>query len=92
MKYLKTYEQVNEPLKVGDYAILPIRINNKVSDYIIKILSIRKDKDEIIYEQDKIEPISKKFTKYVAYGRDIKFWSESKEELEIKIKSMKYNL
>lgn len=81
----KIFESINEPFKVGDYAIIPIRINNIVDLHIVKILKII-DYDEIKYKKDNDNTI------YITYTRNIKYWSESKEELEIKLSSKKYNL
>ena len=80
------FESVSEPFKVGDYAIIPIRINNKPDLYIVKIVDQYSKMGEFYYTREGSE---KRATSYYSH---IKYWSESKDELEVKLSEIKYNL
>ena len=79
------FESVSEPIKVGDYAIIPIRINNKPDLYIVKIVEIQKE--DFYYNRE-----GSKNKRYISLLSHIKYWSESKDELEVKLSEIKYNL
>jgi len=103
----KIFENINILPKVGDYVLIKIydrgdsRLQNFYSDNIGQIM-LTTGSDGIYYDV-KFENVPndiKKFFDDDGHSYDFKtfpigrfeYWSESKEELEIMIKSKKYNV
>jgi hypothetical protein len=101
MKYIKNFESVNdgEP-KVGDYVIVDRKTELDVYYFTSNTIGYY---EQIIYSNkmtyhirfDNVpEEIENKFTYDCRnYSReDIKYWSRNKEEIEIILSTIKYNI
>lgn len=80
------FESISEPFKVGDYAIIPIRIDNKADYYVVEIVELIVRENHFYYKRDGVDQ------RRISYFSHIRYWSKSKEELEVKLSEMKYNL
>jgi hypothetical protein len=92
MKYIKTYENINEP-KVGDYAV--VKLPNYDSS-ISRLLEIEIGKIKKTFLPTKTEGWSYLITfgtiDFLVKRKEIVDFSESKEKLEPYIQQLKYNL
>lgn len=96
MKYLKTFESVNEP-QVGDYVSCEENDEYFTSYFISNNIGVIIDVQDDLYFV-KYNNIPKDIKEYFdEYCRDmlrdeIKFWSKSKEDVDKYIATKKYNL
>ena len=106
MKYIKTYEDVNNEPQIGDYVLCKQNegfakksINNIISKNIGKILSKFVDYYIVYYDCFIPEKLKYFFSNFNGpkYSRlikkyEIEHFSSNKEDLEILLKLKKYNL
>ena len=107
MKYIKHYEDINKP-QVGDYVEIYARyFDNRLKDFfkteIGQIIKIDNKDYPYLVEFEKEKPIIHEDAVTIIYDdedeykmrveeSEIKYFSSSKEELEIIISANKYNL
>ena len=81
MKYLRTYESLSKPPKVGDYVLIDYKtLSNK--NIIGQIDDISRNYYYIQFVDE--------YSKYTL--NDLEFWSDNKEDLEILVNAKRYNV
>ena len=81
MKYLRTYESLSKPPKVGDYVLIDYKtLSNK---------NIIGQIDDISSNYYYIQFVDE-YSKYTL--NDLEFWSDNKEDLEILVNAKRYNV
>ena len=87
MNHLKTFESLSRKLKIGDYIVVDTETNRHHTNITIHTNDIGQVTELLPYcwvnfgaKSIAIDP------------KTIAYWSESKEELEVKLSEMKYNL
>ena len=101
MRYLKSFEMNNDTPSNGDYVICDncqLKVNNIKREFIFNNIGIINNIDEcgnyaIIYNDDDFYKNGNyKYFTYFCELKDILYWSNDRNELDMILKSNKFNI